>query len=258
MATTPPPTTVPPPGTAVARWSAAAAAPQRRLILFPHAGAGGLAGRALQHPGTEVLVHRRPGRESRTTETTAVDVPGTVAEALALLLPVLDADEIPTAVLGHSFGALLAAEFTAAVDRERPGRLSVLALSAKAAPPAPDPELARALEDDAALLAWLREIGGTPEELLEDPELRELVLTPLRVDLRASVLHQDPAPRVDTPVLLVSAERDRAASAGAMAGWARAASAPVRTLTVPGGHHGLFEHPELLHRALWEQDGGLG
>ncbi|RLZ02292.1 thioesterase, partial [Kocuria tytonicola] len=28
-------------------------------------------------------------------------------------------------------------------------------------------------------------------------------------------------------------------------------------LTVPGGHHGLFEHPELLHRALWEQDGGV-
>ena len=262
MATTPPPTAavsptaVPPPATALARWSAGADAPRRRLVVFPHAGAGGLSGRALQHPGTEVLVHRRPGRESRMADPTPVRVDTTVAEALAVLLPVLDADELPTAVLGHSFGALLAAEFTAAVDRERPGRLSVVALSAKAAPPAPDPELARAVEDDDALLTWLRGLGGTPEELLADPGMRELVLAPLRVDLRASLAHRDPAPRVDTPLLLVSAQRDRTASAAAMAGWAGAARGPVRTLTVPGGHHGLFEHPELLHRALWEQDGG--
>ncbi|RLY94858.1 alpha/beta fold hydrolase [Kocuria tytonicola] len=257
MVTTPPPTAVPPPGTALARWSAGTGTPQRRLVLFPHAGAGGLSGRALQHPGTEVLVHRRPGRESRMAEPTPVRVDTTVAEALAVLLPVLDADEVPTAVLGHSFGALLAAEFTAAVDRERPGRLSVVALSAKAAPPAPDPELARVVEDDDALLTWLRGLGGTPEELLEDPVMRELVLGPLRADLRASLAHGDPAPRWVTPLLLVSAERDRTASAQVMARWADATAAPARALTVPGGHHGLFEHPELLHRALWEQDGGV-
>ena len=48
---------------------------------------------------------------------TPVDVRTGVAEALELMLPVLAADELPTTVLGHSFGALLAAEFAAAVDR---------------------------------------------------------------------------------------------------------------------------------------------
>ncbi|MBD4510995.1 thioesterase, partial [Xanthomonas citri pv. citri] len=79
------------------------------------------------------------------------------------MLPVLDADELPTTVLGHSFGALLAAEFAAAVDRERPGRLRRVVLSAKSVPPDPDPELRAVLEDDAALAAWLQELGGTPE-----------------------------------------------------------------------------------------------
>ncbi|WP_231860525.1 thioesterase domain-containing protein, partial [Kocuria varians] len=151
-----------PPATAVHRWSAAGPAPRRRLVLFPHAGGGGLTGRSLQLPGTEILVHRRPGRESRMAETATVTAQDAVAEALAVLLPVLDADEIPTTVLGHSFGALIAAGFAAAVDRLRPGRLECVVLSAKAAPPAPDPELAAILEDDDALAAWVLALGGTP------------------------------------------------------------------------------------------------
>ncbi|MDO4918412.1 thioesterase II family protein [Kocuria sp.] len=259
MATTPPPGTTslpaaPPPATALARWSTAGS-PRRRLVLFPHAGAGALAGRALQETGTEVLVHRRPARESRMVEDSPADVPGLAREALAVLLPVLDADELPTAVLGHSFGALLAAEVAAALERERPGRLCRVALSAKAAPPAPDPHLARALADDDALAAWVLGLGGTPEELLADPELRQLVLSPLRLDLTASLAHTDPAPRLRTPLLLVSADGDPTASAEDMTGWAREAETPVQTLTVPGGHHALFEHADAVLRALWGADG---
>ena len=46
------------------------------------------------------------------------------------------------------------------------------------------------------------------------------------------------------------------ATAEAMAGWARCTSGPVRTLEVPGGHHGLYEHPDLLHAALDEATDG--
>lgn len=245
MATTPPPPTA-----ALARWIIGDAAPQRRLIFFPHAGAGALAGRAFQTADTEVLVHRRPGRESRMAETTPVSVAGAADEALAVLRPVLAADDVPTAVLGHSFGALPAAEFTAAVERESPGRIECLVLSAKDTPPAPDPGMAAIVEDDDALARWLLDLGGTPEELLTDPGMREVVLKPLRADLRASQSHTSAAPWLSTPMLLVHAQEDRTASADAMAGWAQATSGPVGTLTVPGGHHGLLDHPDLLHTAL--------
>ncbi len=100
-------------------------------------------------------------------------------------------------------------------------------------------------------------LGGTPAELLDDPELRALVLAPLRADLRASLAHAAPPPPLHAPLLLVHAEGDPAASAAAVAGWARAADATVDTLTVPGGHHGLLEHPELLERALDALPGGI-
>ncbi|GEC98664.1 thioesterase [Kocuria varians] len=266
MATTPPPDATPqpdparqpvPPATAVHRWSAAGPAPRRRLVLFPHAGGGGLTGRSLQLPGTEILVHRRPGRESRMAETATVTAQDAVAEALAALLPVLDADEIPTTVLGHSFGALIAAGFAAAVDRLRPGRLECVVLSAKAAPPAPDPELAAILEDDDALAAWVLALGGTPEELLADPGLREMVLAPLRSDLRASLSHDAPPPRFTTPLLLVHAREDPGATAESMTGWAAATSGPVRRLEVPGGHHGLYGQAELLRAGIDETVGGV-
>lgn len=259
MATTPAPGTTPlpePHPAALERFPAADAVPRRRLLLFPHAGGGGLSGRALLHPGTEVLVHRRPGRESRMGDPTPVSVRGAVDEALAVLLPVLDADDVPTAVLGHSFGALLAAEFTAALDRLRPGRLERVVLSAKATPPAPDPQLAAIMEDDGALAAWLLALGGTPEELLTDPGLREMVLAPLRADLRASLSYDGEPPHLASPVLLVHAREDGGATAEAMAEWARCTSGPVRTLEVPGGHHGLYEHPDLLHAALDEATDG--
>lgn len=245
-----------PPTAALARWHLGDAAPQRRLIFFPHSGAGALAGRALQSPDTEVLVHRRPGRESRLAETAPVTVAGTAAEALAALRPVLAADDLPTAVLGHSFGALPAAVFTAAVEREAPGRIECLVISAKDAPPHPDPELAAIIEDDGALARWLLELGGTPEELLADPGMREVILAPLRADLRASQSYVGPAPEVSAPMLLVHAREDRTASAESMAGWAQATTGPVATLTVPGGHHGLLEHPDLLHAALRGTPGG--
>ena len=41
------------------------------------------------------------------------------------------------------------------MERERPGRVRRLVVSAKAPPPDPSPELAAALHDDHALIEWL-------------------------------------------------------------------------------------------------------
>lgn len=219
-------------------------------MLFPHAGGGGLAGRALAAEDVEVLVHRRPGRESRMAEAPHHTVDHAVSEALDALLPVLDDDDVPTDVLGHSYGALLAAEFAAALELQRPGRMRRLVISAKNLPPDPDPEVTAALDDEDALAAWLAGLGGTPAELLADPVLRDMVLTPLRADLRASVEYPGPPPRLRCPLLLVTADQDTTASADAMAGWGATTTGPVARLQLHGGHHALYEQPEALHEAL--------
>lgn len=236
----------------LARWVTPGGHPQRRLVFFPHAGAGGLTGRSLAADDAEVLAHRRPGREARMAEPAASSVEEAVQEAVEALLPTLDADDLPTDVLGHSFGALLGAEFVARMERDRPGRIRRLVVSAKVPPPDPSPELSEALRDDQALVAWLVDLGGTPPELLEDPVMRSMVLDPLRADLTASLGHDREPPLLNTPLLTVTADGDATAPAQDVDSWSRFTTAPVGTLRLHGGHHALFEQAELLHQALRE------
>lgn len=247
-----------PPSSALARWAAHGATPRRRLVFFPHAGGGGLTGRDLAAPDTEVLVHRRPGREARMGESPVATVDQSVAEALTVLLPVLDGDDLPTDVMGHSYGAVLAAEFVAALERDRPGRIRRVVISAKAVPPDPDPTLRRALSSDDALAVWLADLGGTPAELLADPVMREMILTLLRTDLTASLNYPGPPPALSTPMLIVAADRDVTAPPSAVAGWARTTTGPVEELRVQGGHHAVLDEPEPLHGALTGFGAGSG
>ena len=237
---------------ALARWVTPGGDPQRRLVFFPHAGAGGLTGRSLAADDVEILAHRRPGREARMAEPAMTSVVEALDEAVEVLLPILDADDLPTDILGHSFGALLAAEFVARVERERPGRIRRLVVSAKTPPPDPSPELAAALHDEQSLVDWLMGLGGTPAELLEDPGMRAMVLDPLRADLKASLAHHQEPPRLDTPLLTVAADGDNTAPPQAVDSWSRYTTGAVESLKLRGGHHAIFEQPELLHAALGE------
>jgi len=236
----------------LARWVTPNGVPQRRLVFFPHAGAGGLTGRSLAAHDVEVLAHRRPGREARMAEPAAASVGDVVDEATAALLPVLDSDELPTDVLGHSFGALLAAEFVTRMERERPGRVRRLVVSAKVPPPDPSPELAAALHDDHALVEWLVGLGGTPAELLEDPGMRAMVLDPLRADLTASMNYQGEPAQLSTALLVVAADGDTTAPPSAVESWSTFTTGPAQVLRLHGGHHALFDQSELLHAALRE------
>lgn len=234
----------------LARWVAPGGVPKQRLVFFPHAGAGGLTGRALATDDTEVLAHRRPGRESRMAEPPLTSVDAVVDEALSALLPVLDSDDLPTDVLGHSFGAVPAAHFVARLEGERPGRVRRLVISAKTPPPDPSPELATALRDDHALTEWLIGLGGTASELLEDPGMRAMVLDPLRADLRVSLNHRAAPPKVTAPLLIVTSDGDFTAPPHTVDAWGDFTTGPVATLRLHGGHHALFEQPEHLHTAL--------
>lgn len=238
----------------LARWVTPGGHPQRRLVFFPHAGAGGLTGRSLAADDVEVLTHRRPGREARMAEPVLTSVAEVLDEAVEVLLPVLDADDLPTDILGHSFGALLAAEFVARMEHERPGRVRRVVVSAKVPPPDPSPELAAALHDEQSLIDWLVDLGGTPAELLEDPGMRSMVLDPLRADLTASLGHDREAPMLNTPLLTVAADGDTTAPAHDVEFWNRYTHGPVKTLRLQGGHHAIFDQAELLHAALREPD----
>jgi surfactin synthase thioesterase subunit len=93
---------------------------------------------------------------------------------------------------------------------------------------------------DEGLVGYLRGLGSTPPEVLDDPELLAVLLPTLRADLAllsSSTAH--PANPLDVPIHAFAATGDTEATAERMRGWAAETSAAFTLDLVPGGH--LFD-----------------
>ncbi|WP_176308815.1 thioesterase [Micromonospora sp. NBS 11-29] len=213
-----------------------------RLFCLPYAGAGASAFRrwpAAFGPDVEVLPVQLPGRENRITEDPRFTV-AEVADAIAAR-----ADR-PYAIYGHSMGGRLG--FEVVRELRRTGRALPLRLYVGGAraphvtASGPFDGLSRA--DDAELLRRLDDGGGLPAELLDHPELVELLLPVLRADLgRVDDYRHVPGEPLPVPIVAFAGTTDRAVSRAQHAAWAEHTAAGFTLHELPGGH--FFLHDRL-------------
>lgn len=233
-----------------------ASAPSWRIVACPPSGAGAQFYRPLVRPGVEVWSARYPGRESRLGEPLACSIAALAQELTAAALPILGADSLPTVLLGHSMGVAVAVEAALRLERKLPGRLALVALSARTAPAArdaaDDAKMRRIAGDDTALRAWLASLGGTPQELIDDDDFMAMQLPILRADLLASLAYAGPdlSRPIDTPLLLICGDADPAARLEDLAGWAHLTHGPVSRLRLEGGHHALLTDADSAMEAM--------
>jgi len=153
-----------------------------RLLCLPPAGGGALLfrGWAGRLPGVEVCLVQLPGREARRHEPPFTHWEPLVQALAAGLEPWLDR---PFALFGHSMGALLGFELARHLRRMGKREPEALIASGRNAPSRPWglPRSSR-LSDDALVL-WLRRLGGTPREVLDDPDIRRAILPLVRADM---------------------------------------------------------------------------
>lgn len=156
------------------------------LYCLPYAGGNAATYRgwgALLGPRIECVALDLPGHGRLRATPALADWPALIDALLANLDPL---PTRPFAFFGHSMGALVALELAHAI-RERHGREPLwLGASACVAP------RERELDDEhpshwlacstAEMVAELRRLGGTPDELLADAEFLDLALPALRAD----------------------------------------------------------------------------
>jgi medium-chain acyl-[acyl-carrier-protein] hydrolase len=193
-----------------------------RAFCFAYAGAGpwvfhGLA-RALPE-SIELCGVQLPGRGTRAGEPLASALAGLEGPLLEALGPWLDK---PFVLFGYSVGGLVAFETARALRRHRGRAPEALLIAASRAPHLPDPSPEIRDLDDALFARELRRFGGTPEEVLQDPELMAQVLPLLRADfgLIKSYTFQEEPP-LDLELRAFGGTRDEVVRPDELRGWAR-------------------------------------
>lgn len=213
-------------------------APSARLVCFPHGGSGPAFYRTwadLVPPDVEVSVAAYPGRQERRAEPPATTMELLVEPIVAELTGLG-----PVALFGHSMGAVVAYEVAhRLVEIDRPP----VALFVSAHLP-PHRLGERTERSDAELATLLRRLGGINPALLDDPDLVDFVLDPLRADHRLMTRYHPPR-RTPLPVPIVGhvGTNDPLVGPDDLAEWADLTSAGTRVRVWPGDHFHLVSQP---------------
>jgi medium-chain acyl-[acyl-carrier-protein] hydrolase len=216
-----------------------------RLVCFPPAGAGAswYAGWAGALPAAVVPV-QLPGRENRLAEP-AIARLDRLVERLASELR--DVVHPPYALFGHSMGALVAwrlAVHFAAQGMPGPERLYV---SAQRAPQLPGRRRPLHALPDAELLRGIRKLGGTPPEVLEQPELVRLLLPALRADFAIAEGFVDgSAPALHCPIVAFGGRDDPEVTRKELLAWCERTRGPFRLVVLAGDHFAPRRDPRPL------------
>ncbi|GDY28388.1 hypothetical protein GTS_00210 [Gandjariella thermophila] len=185
-----------------------------------------------------------PGRERRLDEQPLTAIGAMVDRLVPVLARWLDR---PPVFFGHSMGALLAFETAGALAARGKVPPRLLVLSGRRPPDRPDDQPPIHDLPTEEFVAGLLKLGGTPREVVEHPELLDLLLPVLRADVRAvETYHYRPRPPLACPIVAFGGTDDERASVAELAGWERHTSGGCRVRAFSGGHFFAYEHPDVL------------
>ena len=223
-----------------------------RLFCFPYevGGASDFHGWQASLPvGVAVYPVQPPGRENRLREPTFTAMGPLVEAAAKALRPHL---RPPFALFGHSLGALVAFELAHRLRWEGAPAPSCLFASGCRAPQLQrPPELPAHLLSRADLIAELRRFKGTPEAVLNNVELQDLLLPVFLADFSAvETYHYTEEEPFDSPITVYGGAEDELVDGPGLTGWAAQTAGAFCLHRLPGGHFFLRTDREFLLQSL--------
>lgn len=226
-----------------------------RIVCFPPAGAGAgfFHGWESFFPDYQLIPVQLPGREERFGESPLSDA-GEIAECIASAL--CEEPWQKLALVGYSFGALLA--FETALLLERRGRcVSHVVACARGAPQSvAQPPYAPL--SDVAFLARFRALGGIPPEVDAEPQFLDLLLPVLRADAHANDSYTRPAEcRINAPITTISGSDDPVTCHNSDADWGARTRGRYHSIRVNGGHFFVRENTVETLRLIKQTLGSL-
>ena len=213
-----------------------------RLFCFPYAGGGASIFRSWGETlpsSIEVCAAQLPGREAKLNEPPYSQVAPLVEATVEAIAPLLDK---PCALFGHSMGAIICFELARRLRRERGVEPAHLFVSGRRAPQIPDKDSPTFDLPEAEFVEELRSLNGTPKEVLENDELRALMLPLLRADFSVCQNYTYSAePPLSCPITALGGLQDFHVPRKFLEGWGEQTSAAFSVRMFLGDH--FFLHP---------------
>jgi len=205
-----------------------------RIFCFPHAGGNPrtfLDWQPQLEADAEIVAVCMPGRGGE-------PVPSSVAElADGAAAAIRERADVPIHLFGHSLGALVAFEVARRL-RDVDALRHVVASGCAAPSLLPSERVVHAARLEGRELAEAVEFfGGLPREVLDDEDLRELLLPSVQADLRlvASYRYEAAAP-LEVPLTLVNGREDPHVTDAALLPWRLELRDDPARHWVDGGH----------------------
>lgn len=214
-----------------------------RLLCFPYAGGAASLFHSWQAyfpVDIQICPVELPARAARINDSMPPSVTELVDRFLEESASYLDR---PFSVFGHSLGALISFELIRAMQDRRMLSPARFFASACQAPqvfrrPRPIHQLA-----DSEFVQALREIDGTPDEVLGHQELLRVLLPMLRADFRlADTYRYVPGGPLACAITAVGGREDHSISRGDLVAWHSQTTGPFNLRMVSGTHFFLRHH----------------
>ncbi|HYP39479.1 MAG TPA: thioesterase domain-containing protein [Chloroflexia bacterium] len=219
-----------------------------RLFCFPYAGGSASIFRswpAALGPEIELGAIQLPGRERLLAKPPIGHLPSLV-EALAQSMQ--GYADLPFTFYGHSMGALVAFEVARRLHAEGSRGPAHLFLSGHKAPQRPAWLPAIYHLPDEEFIQALRRLDGTPEDVLQNRELLQLLLPALRADFEIVNTYTYVAgPPLDCPISIFRSMQDTEVSQDELEAWREQTTGEFKLRMMPGGHFFLHSaYPAIL------------
>ncbi|QED47030.1 thioesterase II family protein [Cytobacillus dafuensis] len=216
--------------------------PKMRILLFPYACGGASIYRTWHNffpSEIEVIPIQLPGRENRLSEKPYTSIVELTDYLFETLKPLYDK---PLALFGHSMGSLITYELS--IRLEHAGIIPAhLFVSAHSSPKKGKLGTNDHLLSDEKLISRLRELSFTPEPVLQNQDLMQLLLPMIRADFTMCETYDyKEHPTLNCPLTVFGGTNDREVSLNELDHWKPYTNASFSKVTITGDH--FFVHDQ--------------
>ena len=222
-----------------------------RLFCFPYAGGKSTSFRGWENnlpSGVEVCPIELPGRGTRITEEPLTEFLQLIPELTKGVLPYLDK---PFAFFGHSMGSIVSFEVAHLLHQKYDLKPVHLFVSGRVAPQIPVENKQIHKLPKAAFIEEIRRLNGTPEAVLENTELMQLLLPMLRADFTLVENYvYTPKHTLNCAITAFGGLQDNKVCTANLEAWKQQTAADFSMHMFPGDHFFLHSAESLLLKSV--------